>query len=244
MRQGVQITGVGTSSFAQSIQTITKLFSLMSRGFQENDMHAWKPDTFMTHTAVNIYNRYFYNSRDCPDQANTPLGDTIDPDHYLAGLALAAGVIHTLDNQVEYFKATPEKKSVYNLSSISCFYNDHNQHTNRLIKTNPSSFRLGDIVEALFTIVVIPVKHKKHQMMLVLRALTLLDTHHTMVSTRDNYRQRPNVLPNPQIAQSKRLNNISSSTGHTTALPLKRKACYDEDEEVQQVRKGIRNMSV
>lgn len=110
MRQGVQITGVGTSSFAQSIQTITRLFSLMSRGFQDNDMHAWTPDTFMTHPAVNIFNRYFYDSRDCPVQASIPLGDTIDPDHYLAGLALASGVVHTIDNQVEYFKATPEKK--------------------------------------------------------------------------------------------------------------------------------------
>jgi hypothetical protein len=51
-----------------------------------------------------------------------------------------------------------------------------------LEKTNPSSFRIGDIVEAVFSIVVVPVKQKKYQMMLVLRALTLLDSHHTMVS--------------------------------------------------------------
>jgi hypothetical protein len=110
LRQGVQITGVGTLSFAQSIQTITRLFSIISRGFQDNDMHAWTPDTFMTHPAINIYNRYFYDSRDCLDQASVPLGDTIDPDHYLAGLALASSMIHTIDNQVEYFKATPDKK--------------------------------------------------------------------------------------------------------------------------------------
>jgi hypothetical protein len=52
------------------------------------------------------------------------------------------------------------------------------------------------------------------------------------------------ISPTVQAAQSKRLNNISSSSSHTLALPLKRKACYDEDEEVQQVRKGIRDMSV
>jgi hypothetical protein len=51
------------------------------------------------------------------------------------------------------------------------------------------------------------------------------------------------ILPTLQAAQSKRLNNISSSSSHTSALPLKRKACYDEDEEVQQVRKGIHDMS-
>jgi hypothetical protein len=52
------------------------------------------------------------------------------------------------------------------------------------------------------------------------------------------------ISPTIQAAQSKHLNNISSSSNHTPALPLKRKACYDEDEEVQQVRKGIRDMSV
>ena len=112
LRQGVQITGVGTPSFAKSIQTITTLFSLFSRRFKDGDLHLWKPDVFMTHPAINVFNRYFYDSRDCPAQASVPLGDTIDPDHHLAALALAAGVIHTADNQVEYFKATPENKSV------------------------------------------------------------------------------------------------------------------------------------
>jgi hypothetical protein len=37
-------------------------------------------------------------------------------------------------------------------------------------------------VEALFRIIVAPVKNKKYQMMFVLRGLTLLDGHHTMVS--------------------------------------------------------------
>ena len=48
-----------------------------------------------------------------------------------------------------------------------------------------------------------------------------------------------------QVAQSKRLNHMSaSSSSQVSTLRLKRKACYDEDEEVQQVRKGIRDMSV
>jgi hypothetical protein len=37
-------------------------------------------------------------------------------------------------------------------------------------------------VEALLTVVVIPVKQQKYQMMLVLRGLTLLDGQHTTVS--------------------------------------------------------------
>jgi hypothetical protein len=63
-----------------------------------------------------------------------------------------------------------------------CHESSHAEHNNRFVNTNPSSFRVGDIIEALLTIVVIPVKQQKYQMMLVLRGLTLLDGHHTTVS--------------------------------------------------------------
>jgi hypothetical protein len=92
---------------------ITTIFSLFSRGFQDSDLHPWTPDLFMTHPAISVYNRYFYKSKDCLPQSSIPLRDTIDPEHTLAALALASGVIHTLDNQVEYFKATLDNKLVF-----------------------------------------------------------------------------------------------------------------------------------
>jgi hypothetical protein len=64
----------------------------------------------MTHAALNIYNRYFYNTKDCPNQAAIALGDTIDPTHALAAMGLASGLIHTGNNQVEYFKFATDRK--------------------------------------------------------------------------------------------------------------------------------------
>lgn len=43
------------------------------------------------------------------------------------------------------------------------------------------TFQVGDIVEVNFSVVVMPVKHEKHQMMLVLRGLALLDSSLTTV---------------------------------------------------------------
>jgi hypothetical protein len=43
------------------------------------------------------------------------------------------------------------------------------------------TFCVGDIVEVNFSIVVIPVKENKFQMMLVLRALALLDSSQTEI---------------------------------------------------------------
>jgi hypothetical protein len=52
------------------------------------------------------------------------------------------------------------------------------------------------------------------------------------------------LLCKGQVAQTRRLNHIASSSTQRTLLPLKRKACYDEDEEVKQVRRGMHDMSV
>ena len=43
------------------------------------------------------------------------------------------------------------------------------------------TFQVGDIVEVNFSVVVMPVKQEKHQMMLVLRGLALLDSSLTTV---------------------------------------------------------------
>lgn len=110
MRQSVQLTGLDTSMFNTAVHNIRTLFAEFSRHFQEGDLHVWNPDTFMTHPALNIYNRYFYTTKECPNQAAIALGDTIDPNHTLAALGLASGLIHTDDNQVEYFKFSTDRK--------------------------------------------------------------------------------------------------------------------------------------
>ena len=110
LHQYVQLTGLDTSLFKDVVHNLRTLYAEFSRHFQDGDLHIWNPDTFMTHPALNIYNRYFYNTKDCPNQAAIAFGDTIDPTHALAAMGLASGLIHTGDNQVEYFKFTADRK--------------------------------------------------------------------------------------------------------------------------------------
>jgi hypothetical protein len=94
------------------VHNIRTLYAEFSHHFQDGDLHIWNPDTFMTHAALNIYNCYFYTTKDCPNQAAIALGDTIDPTHTLAAMGLASGLIHTGDNQVQHFKFTADRKWV------------------------------------------------------------------------------------------------------------------------------------
>jgi hypothetical protein len=110
LRQYGQLTGLDTSLFKTVVHNIRTLYAEFSRHFQDGDLHIWNPDTFMTHAALNIYNHYFYTTEDCPNQAAIALGETIDPTHALAAMGLASGLIHTGNNQVQYFKFTADRK--------------------------------------------------------------------------------------------------------------------------------------
>src|SRR3984893_15073320 len=108
--QSVQLTGLDTSLFNTVVHNIRTLDAEFSCHFQASNLHVWNPDTFMTHPALNIYNCYFYTTKECPNQAVIALEDAIDPHHTLAAMGLASGLIHTGDNQVEYFKFTTDRK--------------------------------------------------------------------------------------------------------------------------------------
>lgn len=110
MRQGIQLTGLQSSSFQTCVNNITHIYSAFSREFEDNTLHPWQPDTFMTSPALNIYNRYFYTSQESPQQAAIPFEDNVDMDHILSAIGLKAGLVHTADNKVEYFKISADKK--------------------------------------------------------------------------------------------------------------------------------------
>jgi hypothetical protein len=136
----------------------------------------------MTYPALNIYNRYFHTTQESPQQSSIPFEDNVDMDHTLAAIGLAAGLVHTADNRVEYFRLSADKKYEDYFSHPNLFYiADKLLQLFRFASTNTSSFRIGDIVEAHFSLVVVPVKQRKFQMILVLRGLALLDSTQSQV---------------------------------------------------------------
>ena len=53
----------------------------------------------------------------------------------------------------------------------------------RVEAVNPQIFRIGDIVEAQVSFIVVPLKDNKHKMIVVLRSIALLDPYFTQVRT-------------------------------------------------------------
>ena len=67
-------------------------------------------------------------------------------------------------------KAAKGMKSTYHLSP------NHNTDEERSMEAvNPQIFRIGDIVEAQVSFIAVPLKDKKHKMIVVLRSIALLD---------------------------------------------------------------------
>ena len=110
MQQGVQLTGLQSSSFWTCANNISSTYSAFSQSFEECTLHPWQPDIFMTYPALNIYNRYFHTTQESPQQSAIPFEDNVDIDHTLAAIGLAAGLVHTADNKVEYFRISAQKK--------------------------------------------------------------------------------------------------------------------------------------
>ena len=65
------------------------------------------------HPAINVHNRYFYSAQDCPHETPIALGEDADPNRTLTALGLAAGLVHTADNHVQYFKIASDNKCVH-----------------------------------------------------------------------------------------------------------------------------------
>lgn len=111
----------------------------------------------------------------------------------------------------------------------------------------PTCFRIGDIVEAHFSNVIIPVKRgEKFQMILILRGLALLDSNFSNVCANLSFSCCSIMLIFWQLAYMKRTSITLSIPAANTILSLKRKSCYEPDEEfdIQVTRKGFQQMNI
>ena len=67
------------------------------------------------------------------------------------------------------------------MSTSLFFYYQHLLIQTRYETIEPSKISKGDIVEAQVSLMVIPVKNKKYKPLLILRAITLIDSQPTKV---------------------------------------------------------------
>ena len=87
-----------------------QIHELFSRQFPEGALEKFKPDQFMTNSAINLATRYFTSRRDDPYSSSIPLSPAIDPKGIL--LSMQTDVyFHGEDNVVVYYALKSQEQS-------------------------------------------------------------------------------------------------------------------------------------
>ncbi|CAA7263691.1 unnamed protein product [Cyclocybe aegerita] len=121
-------------------------------------LELWNASSSAGYLTIDMVNHYFTpRSQASPDQIIS-FSFAIDPDGILAACTTDGTLVHTEDNSVEYYERYQEGEK------------------QRYEAINPIKFRIGDIAEAQVSFIVIRLKEQKYKMLIVMRALTLLDS--------------------------------------------------------------------
>ncbi|KAF7985752.1 hypothetical protein HWV62_345 [Athelia sp. TMB] len=162
MKQTVRLTGFGCEEFKKSVDAIASIAIMMGENVERGDLESWTPVRFRNWQALDIGNRYFVYQHIEGDAVAIPMPASVDPDGVLASIA-GEKWVYTEENEVSYFRMriNGDGKAKYTTSI-------------------PSEFKVGDLVEAQFSVLAVRRRGKEniYSLKLVLRALTLLDDTH------------------------------------------------------------------
>ncbi|KAH9953324.1 hypothetical protein BGW80DRAFT_1468665 [Lactifluus volemus] len=196
LRQGITLVGLGTPTFTKALEAIDHIHSQFDRHLQEG--------TLETQTATirgdgvsdefSIWNRYLTPSREAKGMQAIPFLPGVDPTGILRDMAQENcnyTYVHTEDNQVHYFAALRDA-----------------QGNSKYERREPHTFRIGDIVEAQVSFVVIPVKGGRRKMLSVLRSLALIKGNFKKTE-KEIY---PSEAPMPKATSIKRRSGYTNET--------------------------------
>lgn len=139
----------------------------------------WEPATHGQSMAIDIANRYFTPRHDHSNEERLDFDPSVDPNGILQRL-MGEDLIHLAENRVEYYEQLKQPNGKAKYVAIIKF--EARLNILRYCPGRPSSFRIGDIVEAQLSFVTVPVQANQFKMMLVLRSLALLDSTYSQVS--------------------------------------------------------------
>lgn len=194
LKQSLALTGLGGTKFSTMIENIYDIQHIFERSLPHNTMDAWVPSYYETFQALDMGNRYFTDRRDINSDDPISFGTEIDPHNILTN-ALSNEFVHLLENKVDYYEAQQGTDNII-----------------RYYEINPMKIHPGDVVEVQVSFVAIPLKQQRYKLLVVLRAITLLDC---------------SPLRNASIARCM----SRGAEPRRASQSLKRKIGYEEDEE-------------
>ncbi|KAH7905439.1 hypothetical protein BJ138DRAFT_1118469 [Hygrophoropsis aurantiaca] len=122
-------------------------------------LEKWQPSDAMGYNAIDIQNRYFTPRKFANGLTKIGFERLCDLNGYLEDCSNAE-LFHTDDNHVDYYSSADAEAVI----------------------VSPSTFRVGDIVEACVSVVMTPISADRSRMLVVLRSLAHIESRHTMNS--------------------------------------------------------------
>ncbi|KAJ7781442.1 hypothetical protein B0H16DRAFT_1710647 [Mycena metata] len=205
LSQRVKIVGLGCQAFNHALQQTKIIQGAFERHFG-CPITAWNVGHDLSDGFLNISANYFTRSNGTDGLEAVPAGDGVDPFSTLPKFK-AAGLMHTIDNVVKYYKKSVDAKGEASYDKIY-----------------PGTFRVGDIVEARASATVIRGKQRALKIHFHLHTLILLDPQFSKAA------EDKRVKAIPLAGSKKRLR--------------KRRATVDEDLDVGEARKRLKELAV
>ncbi|KAJ7171228.1 hypothetical protein C8R46DRAFT_1216806 [Mycena filopes] len=174
--QRVKIVGLGSASFELAVQNTKVIQEAFSRFFGGRPISGWNTGDGTGETFLIASNRFLTSNKDYPNCKSVPIGPGVDPLKSLERFK-SAGLIHTADNIVNYFRLYKDPKSGEDI-----YYSSF-----------PGAFRVGDIVEIQGSVTAFQTKQQKIKTHFHMQSLTLLD--HKYSREAELARARPSYEP-------------------------------------------------
>ncbi|KIM83082.1 hypothetical protein PILCRDRAFT_26858, partial [Piloderma croceum F 1598] len=159
--QAVLLIGLGTDKFKQTIEGIIQIHTIFSCMFKEGMLDHWQPSMFVN--AIDMANQYFSSQCQHPNAVPIAFHTLVDPNRILSDMAIG-DLVHCEENDMHY---------------LELYIDEHLQEKYR--RLDPTKFKTGDLVEAQVLLMGVPLKGEKVKLLMVLRALTLLDCQQSKV---------------------------------------------------------------
>jgi hypothetical protein len=184
LRQSITLTGFGTATFEAGIKSLQAVHTFFDRHLPEGKLDECTIiDQCDDHFGIHLTNRYFTTRRESDSQTEQAIEfpTEVDPQGILTGL-VSDQFVHTEQNEVKYYNRSVSecgaiKYVVSPLNSPYVFVEDNLRYET----VTPVTFRVGDIVEAKATLMVLPLRGGNYKLTAVLRGITILDTTYTQV---------------------------------------------------------------
>ncbi|TFK60330.1 hypothetical protein BDN72DRAFT_905057 [Pluteus cervinus] len=157
--QSVTLSGLGTPTFEESLSALTEMYTVFCRQFPEGRVLPLPTaeSCIGIGGSLTFSNRHFTKRAEGPHMKAIPFSSLVDPKKYLTRM-LSSTLIHTEENEVQYFTR----------------YSDMGQNY-KYLPAGPQQFRLGDIVEVQFSLVVYQMRTQYYIVKPMLYSIALLD---------------------------------------------------------------------